>query len=238
MNQKLLIVDEDIGWASELKQFFEQQHFDVTIATSAEEGKEKFMTEYPCMIILELALPKMSGEEFCIWVRQHQTADVSIMMVSKKHAIQDKINGLTIGADDYLTKPVHIEELHAHMQAVLRRSGLFCQKVIYEGLCIKPRKGVVLLNGQTVQLTKLEFALLYLFMNHPNQILTRADLIHHLYPNMEKEILDRTIDAHIKNLRLKVEDNPKKPTRIITVRGIGYKFSSTNTNNKEGYLES
>ncbi|MEK4630133.1 MAG: response regulator transcription factor [Solibacillus sp.] len=224
MNQNLLIIDDDLEWASKLKAFLEQHNFDVFIASSAEEGKLKYDTEYPCMIILELALPKMSGEDFCKWVRKQQAPDVSIIVVSIKQLVTDKINALTLGADDYLTKPVEFEELLAHIQAVLRRTGLFCQKIIYEGLCIKPRKAEVLLNGRVIHLTKHEFMLLYFFMDHPNQIIVREDLLQHLYPNLEKDILDRTIDAHIKKLRLKIEDNPKKPTRIVTVRGIGYKF--------------
>ncbi|TGN29995.1 response regulator transcription factor [Lysinibacillus sp. S2017] len=123
MNQKLLIVDADVQWATTLKNFLEQHHFDVTIARSAEEGKKRFVSDYPCMIILELILPQMSGEDFCKWVRQQQTTDVSIIMVSQKHAVEDKIHGLTIGADDYLTKPVDLHELLAHMQAVgIKRS--------------------------------------------------------------------------------------------------------------------
>lgn len=226
MRGKLLIVDSDLGWANALKQYLENHNFDVTVASSAEEGKSIFVSEYPCMIILELALPNMSGENFCSWVRQQHHTDISIIVVSKKHLVKDKIHALTIGADDYLTKPVIMEELLAHIHAVLRRTGLFCQKITYEGLCIMPRKGEVLLHGHNIQLTKHEFMLLYYFMDHPNVVISREELVQHLYPNLEKDILDRTIDAHIKKLRLKIEDNPKKPTRIVTIRGSGYKFTA------------
>lgn len=223
MKQKILIIDEDLTLATKLKQFLAPQ-FDVFVATSAEEGQVKFSTEYPCLIILELALPTMSGEDFCSWVRQQQTADVSIIVVSNKQLVSDKVLALTLGADDYLTKPVNFDELLAHIHAVLRRTGLFCQKIIYDGLCMKPRTGEVLLNGQAIGLTKHEFMLLYLLMSHPNQIITREDLLLHLYPNLEKEILERSIDAHIKKLRAKIEENPKKPQRLLTVRAVGYKF--------------
>lgn len=224
MREKLLIIDAETEWATTLKNYLESHNFDVIVGSSAEEGQSIFLAEYPCMIILELALPNMSGENFCSWVRQQHHADISIIVVSEKQLVKDKIHALTIGADDYLTKPVIMEELLAHIHAVLRRTGLFCQKIAYQGLCIMPRKGDVLLNGQHIQLTKHEFMLLYYFMDHPNVVISREELVQHLYPNLEKEILDRTIDAHIKKLRLKIEDNPKKPTRIVTIRGSGYKF--------------
>lgn len=224
MNQKIMIVDKDPTFAQNLQNFLIEQDFDVILAASAEEAQLKFLIEYPCMVLLELELPQMSGEAFCQWVREQDAQEVSIIMVTHKHLVEDKINGLKIGADDYLVKPVHFEELLAHMEAVLRRTGLFCQKIIHNGLCIKPRKNEVLLNGEHVHLTKHEFLLLYYFMEKPSQLITREDLITFLYPNVEKEILDRTIDAHIKKLRKKIELDSKNPERIITMRGLGYKF--------------
>src|SRR5690554_3823786 len=169
-------------------------------------------------------LPKLSGEEFCTWVRIQERNEVSIIMLSAKSRIEDKINGLKIGADDYIVKPFEPEELLAHIEAVLRRTGQFCQKITYDGLCIKPRKGEVLLLDQEVKLTKHEFTLLYYFMENPNTVISRESLLNQLYPYADKLILDRTIDAHIKKLRKKIEENPAVPKRIITVRGMGYKF--------------
>ncbi|MGN7478154.1 response regulator transcription factor [Solibacillus silvestris] len=224
MEQQVLIVDPDIAWACILKDFLNEHGFVVTTALTAEQAMDIFHRTYPCMVILELNLPNGSGEMLCEWIRANQTADLSIIMVTEKSHVEDKINGLTIGADDYLTKPVHLEELLAHMNAVLRRTGLFCQKIIHNGLCMKPRKGEVLLNGSPVQLTKHEFMLLYYLMDHPNQIISREALVEQLYPNVEKDILDRTIDAHIKKLRAKIESDRRNPRRIVTVRGEGYKF--------------
>ncbi|WP_431026869.1 response regulator transcription factor [Lysinibacillus sp. LZ02] len=224
MNQKVLIVEDDRLFATILKDAVEQAGYEVTLAYSAEEAIEKFKANYPCMILLDLILPGMSGEAFCQWVRQQNTQDVSIIMISSKLLVEDKINGLKIGADAYLTKPIDINELLAHMEAVIRRTGLFCQKLIRDGLCIKPRKGEVFLYGKPVKLTKHEFLLLYYFMDHPNVIVSREDLVRHLYPNIEREILDRTIDAHIKKLREKIEEDRHNPKRIVTIRGLGYKF--------------
>lgn len=107
---------------------------------------------------------------------------------------------------------------------MLRRTGQFCQKITYNGLCIKPRKGEVLLYDQEIKLTKHEFNLLYYFMENPNMVITRESLMNQLYPYADKLVLDRTIDAHIKKLRKKIEENPASPKRIVTVRGMGYKF--------------
>ncbi|MEK4700114.1 response regulator transcription factor [Solibacillus sp. FSL R7-0668] len=224
MQQQILLVDPDKQWTDTLAAFLCDNNFTVMVTTSAEQAMDVFHQTYPCMVIMELNLPNGSGEMLCEWIRANQTADVSIVMVTEKNHVADKINGLTIGADDYLTKPVHLEELLAHMHAVLRRTGLFCQKIIHNGLCMKPRKGEVLLNGEVVKLTKHEFMLLYFFMDHPNQVISRASLIEQLYPNTEKDIFDRTIDAHIKKLRAKIEVDRKQPKRIVTVRGEGYKY--------------
>ncbi|WP_148434774.1 response regulator transcription factor [Gracilibacillus massiliensis] len=198
--------------------------YEVKEAEDGESAKEAFLTYHPCLIILDLMLPKMSGEEFCTWVREQERNEVSIIMLSAKVRTADKINGLKLGADDYLTKPFDADELVAHVEAVLRRTGHFCQKLTYDGLCIKPRKGEVILYDNQVHLTKYEFNLLYFLMENPNIVLSREQLIDQLYPNADKTILDRTIDAHIKKLREKIEDNPATPVRIQTVRGMGYKF--------------
>lgn len=224
MNQKILVVDDDALFSKVLSDKLTEANYDVTVVATAEEAMENYLNDYPCMILLDLVLPRMSGEQFCKWVRDQNRQDVSIIAISSKMLVEDKINVLKLGADDYLTKPIRFDELLAHMEAVLRRTGLFCQKIIHNGLCIKPRKGTVLLNGKLIELTKHEFLLLYYFMENPNIILTRDDLMNHLYPYVEKEILDRTIDAHIKKLRKKIEEDTKDPKRILTVRGLGYKY--------------
>lgn len=224
MKQTILVVEDDKMIRDLISIYLKKSGYDVVEAVDGEEAKEVFLSKHPCLIILDLMLPKLSGEEFCTWVREQERNEVSIIMLSAKSRIEDKINGLKIGADDYIVKPFEPEELLAHIEAVLRRTGQFCQKITYDGLCIKPRKGEVLLLDQEVKITKHEFNLLYYFMENPNTVISRESLLNQLYPYADKLILDRTIDAHIKKLRKKIEENPAVPKRIITVRGMGYKF--------------
>lgn len=224
MKQTILVVEDDKMIRDLISIYLKKSGYDVVEAVDGEEAKEVFLSKHPCLIILDLMLPKLSGEEFCTWVREQERNEVSIIMLSAKSRIEDKINGLKIGADDYIVKPFEPEELLAHIEAVLRRTGQFCQKITYDGLCIKPRKGEVLLLDQEVKLTNHEFNLLYYFMENPNTVISRESLLNQLYPYADKLILDRTIDAHIKKLRKKIEENPAVPKRIITVRGMGYKF--------------
>lgn len=224
MKQTVLVVEDDPMIRNLVKIYLEKDGYDVVEAADGQEAKESFLMHHPCLIILDLMLPKVSGEEVCKWVKERSANDVSIIMLSAKTKIEEKINGLKIGADSYLTKPFDPGELLAQVEAVMRRTGQFCQRISYDGLCIKPRKGEVLLFDEELHLTKHEFNLLYYFMENPNIVLSREDLIDKLYPNVDKTVLDRTIDAHIKKLRSKIEVTPSLPKRIQTVRGMGYKF--------------
>ena len=226
MKQTILVVEDDNMIRNLVSHYLKKEGYEVVEAADGEKAKEVFLTYHPCLIVLDLMRPKLSGEEFCHWVREQERNEVSIIMLSAKARTEDRINGLKIGADDYITKPFEPDELVAHVEAVLRRTGQFCQKIAYGGLCIKPRKGEALLYDTLLHLTKHEFNLLYHFMENPNVVLSREDLINQLYPYADKVVLDRTIDAHIKKLREKIEDNPKSPKRICTVRGMGYKFVS------------
>lgn len=222
--QTILVVEDDPLIRNLVKTYLQKNHYDVVEAEDGERAKEAFLLHHPCVIILDLMLPKLSGEEFCQWVREQENYEVAIIMLTAKVQTIDKIAGLKMGADSYVTKPFDPEELIAHVEAVLRRTGQFCQKIVYDGLCIMPRRGEVLLYDQSIHLTKHEFNLLYFFMQHPNTVFSREQLVNEMYPFDEQSVLDRTIDAHIKKLREKVEENPSQPKRIQTVRGMGYKF--------------
>jgi DNA-binding response OmpR family regulator len=224
MKQLVLVVEDDDMIRDLIKIYLEKEGYEVVIATDGEEAKQQFTKHSPCLVILDLMLPKISGEEVCTWIRDQERNEVSIIMVSAKTSSDQKITGLRMGADDYVTKPFSPNELVARIEAVLRRGGQFCQKISHQGLVIKPRKGEVSLNGEMVSLTKYEFNLLYHFMENPNVVLSREQLVKQIHPHDETDILDRTIDAHIKKLREKIEDEPKRPKRIVTIRGMGYQF--------------
>ncbi|KGX84963.1 response regulator transcription factor [Pontibacillus litoralis] len=224
MQQTILVVEDDSMIRELIAIYLRKANYAVFEAEDGEQAKQAILEHHPCLVILDLMLPKLSGEEVCRWVREQQRNEVSIIMLSAKVQTEDKIAGLRMGADDYMTKPFHPEELIAHVEAVLRRTGQYCQKIAYNGLCMKPRKGEVLLYNQPIHLTKYEFNLLYHFMENPNTVLSREQLIKQIYPHAEQTILDRTIDAHIKKLREKIEEDTSSPKRIKTVRGMGYKF--------------
>lgn len=224
MNQTILVVEDDQLTRQLISDHLTEAGFQVVEAADGEEAKDVFLEEHPCLIILDLVLPKLSGEELFQWIRKQERNEVSIIILSAKASTQDRINGLRMGADDYMAKPFDPEELVAHVEAVLRRTGQYCQKLIHNGLCIKPRKGEVLLYDRQLKLTKHEFNLLFYLMENPNVVFSREDLINQLYPFADQEIMDRTIDAHIKKLRRKIEENPSNPKRIQTVRGMGYIF--------------
>ena len=144
-------------------------------------------------------------------------------MLSAKVDEEERIKGLMMGADDYVTKPFSPAELVARVETVLRRTGNRCSKITYRGLTIKPLRGEVHYFGAPIQLTQHEFKLLYFFMRHPNQILSREQIIDELYPNHERIVTERTIDVHVGKLREKLKINATYEL-IETVRGMGYRF--------------
>src|SRR5690625_2296267 len=132
MDQTILVVEDDKMIRELIRIYLTKAGYEVVEAADGETAKEVFLTKHPCLIVLDLMLPKLSGEEFCSWVRAQQRNEVSIVMLSAKSRTEDRINGLKIGADDYLVKPFEPEVLLAHIEAVLRRTGQFCQKITHD----------------------------------------------------------------------------------------------------------
>ena len=188
---------------------------------------EVFDDEEIHLIVLDLMLPKLSGEKVCSSIRAK--SDVPIIMLTAKVDEDDKIEGLSIGADDYVTKPFSPRELVSRIKSLLRRSYRdskpLAEKMTFNNgdLEIDMKKMLVLKKGQNVHLTTNEFKVLMTLLTHPGQIFSREQLIQSSF-GYEYDGFDRTIDTYIKNIRQKIEDDPKKPTYIITVYGIGYKF--------------
>ncbi|TMI88398.1 MAG: response regulator transcription factor, partial [Bacillati bacterium ANGP1] len=177
----------------------------------------------PDLVILDLMLPKLDGREVCRRIRE--TARTPIIMLTARDEESDKLVGLELGADDYITKPFSPREVLARVRAVLRRGSREMPEMVRAGdLVIDLRAHEVSLQGRRVDLTPTEFRLLEILAGHPNQVFTRMQLIDRVQGHAF-EGYERTVDAHIKNLRGKVEPNAKAPRYILTVYGVGYKFS-------------
>ncbi|WP_134704398.1 response regulator transcription factor [Ammoniphilus sp. YIM 78166] len=228
MNTKgksILIVEDDYKIRQLVKLYLEKEGYEVFEAGDGEEALTSFNSFDPCFVILDLMLPKMSGEDVCQILRADLKAEVPLIMLTAKVDEEERIKGLKMGADDYVTKPFSPAELVARVESVLRRTGHRCSKITFRGLTVKPLRGEVHYRGETIQLTKHEFKLLYFFMRHPNQILSREQIIEELYPNHEKMVTERTIDVHVGKLREKLKFDGTQEL-IETVRGMGYRFAA------------
>jgi DNA-binding response OmpR family regulator len=223
----ILIVEDDRKTASILSLYLQKEGFDTMEAHNGLDAIALFKKRAPDFILLDLMIPKLDGIEVCKKIRQE--SDVPIMMVTAKVEEVDKLVGLSIGADDYVVKPFSPREVVARVKVILRR---FRRKetgptkaISFQGLFLDPERHEANLNGNDLKLTHLEFKLLATFMTAPGRVFSREALLDEIYPRGEINVLDRTIDVHVKNLRQKVETNPSRPRYIKTVRGIGYQFA-------------
>lgn len=222
--KSILIVDNDTDIRCYMKRELELAGFQVLEAVNSSEAKEIFLTYDPCFVIIEALLDDLNGFGLCSWIRTKQKSEIPIMFVTKLVNDEDKIRGLMIGADDYLNKPFNSKELIARIETVLRRTAHRCNKITYRGITLKPLRGEIKFNGNPISLTLHEFKLLYFLMRHPNQILSRAQILEELYPNDNKLVSERTVDVHISKLREKLDNHLYEHDLIETIRGIGYRF--------------
>ncbi len=228
MEQKtILVVDDEIKIILVLKAYLEKDGFKVLTARDGQEALEKAHQENPDLILLDLMLPIVSGEEVCRRLRQEST--VPIIMLTAKVQPEKRVEGLGLGADDYVIKPFSPPEVLARIKAVLRRvnndEGKLADILYFSGekLIIDTLRHQVKYNSQTVRLTPTEYKLLSLLARNPGRIYSRELLIE-LIHGYDYDVFDRTIDVHIKNLRQKLALNPTKPPCIHTVYGVGYRF--------------
>jgi DNA-binding response OmpR family regulator len=223
IGKSVLIVEDDPKIRNLVKIYLKKDGYEVTEAVNGIEAKEKIEDLDPCILILDLMLPGISGEEICRWVREDLKSMMPIIMLTAKASEKDRIKGFHLGADDYVVKPFSPAELMVRIEAVLRRTASRCGKLSFTGFTIKPAKGESWIDGEQLELTHFEFKLLHTFMQHPNQVLSREQILTYIYENNEKAVTDRTIDVHIRNLRGKIKEKTPKDY-IQTVRGMGYKF--------------
>lgn len=226
MSRTILLVDDEVQVLEFMEPFLVKEGFDIITARSGNEALLAVKSKHPSLVILDWMMPGMSGIEVCRELRR--ISRVGIIMVTAKSDETDKIIGLEVGADDYLTKPFSLRELSARIRSVLRRlepgpledNSLTLQ---WKGLTISETKCKVLKRGQEIPLTPKEFKLLLTLASRPGVVYSRLQL---LRSALEDEYMndERTVDAHISHIRKKLEDDPSSPVYIQTVFGFGYRF--------------
>lgn len=222
----LLLIEDDLKIAALIRLYAEPEGFRVVHCTNGEEGLNVAETTAPDMVILDRMLPELEGFEILKKIRQKSA--VPVLFLTARGEEVEKIVGLELGADDYLTKPFSPKELMARLKAIWRRTHPEpvedAQTIVTtNALRLDPSTFTAQIQGKPLKLSLLEFKLLHTLAGHPERIFSREQLMEALY-HTKSLVFDRTIDAHIKNLRKKLKDDPKKPRYIESVFGIGYKF--------------
>jgi two-component system, OmpR family, alkaline phosphatase synthesis response regulator PhoP len=226
--KKILIIEDARNIRMALEDDFRFEGYQVDSAATGPEGLEKAMDLNLDIIILDLMLPELNGLEICKELRRRDIGTPIIMLTAKSQEF-DKVLGLELGADDYVTKPFSPFELHARVKALLRRSEIRNQQTT--GTTIRlgpfeldPSKYLVTKNNKQIQLTTIEFALMKLLMQYAGHVIKRDDILRSVWGE-EVYVTPRTVDTHIANLRKKIEDDPEKSHWITGIRGAGYKFN-------------
>jgi len=225
MNEIILVVDDEPKITKLAQDYLEQGGYEVRIAADGKSALYAARREKPDLIVLDLMLPEMNGLDVCRTLRRE--SDVPIIILTAQSDEADRLIGLELGADDYITKPFSPRELVARVRATLRRvqGTVYTPGVIRAGgLEIDIQGHRVTLEKKAIHLTRFEFTLLETLAKHPGQAFTREQLLDKLHGVAIKGY-DRSLDAHIKNLRRKIEPDPSKPNYILTVYGIGYRFN-------------
>lgn len=226
VNKKVLIVDDDLSVQEVTRAYLERDGYLVYVAGTAGEGLALAERVKPGLIVLDLMLPDQSGEDFCREIRAR--SDVPILMLTAKASEDERVSGLAIGADDYLTKPFSPRELVGRVRAILRRTQPempLVEVLSFDdgALEIDTVQHLVRREGEVVDLTPNEYKLLQTLARYPGRVYSRFELINHVQ-GYDYEGYERTIDAHVKNLRKKIEGDPKHPRYIETVFGAGYRL--------------
>jgi DNA-binding response OmpR family regulator len=224
--QKILIIEDEKKISEIVKAYLEKAGFMVTLAENGEDGLKALKKNHD-LIILDLMLPDIQGEELCTIIRE--SSDVPLIILTAKSGEEDRIRGLGLGADDYVIKPFSPGELVARVKAHLRRVIKIRRKIFSfsRGLLkIDIENHEAFRDGSLITLTPTEFKILVSLAENPGRVLSREQLVN-IVLGYDFEGYDRTIDAHVKNLRHKVEKDSKTPEFILTVYGIGYKFIGT-----------
>lgn len=235
----ILIIEDDPSLAELISEYLSMNYYQVYHAPTATDGLNILNSPNKSvdLIILDLMLPDMDGIQVCQKVRQHKDSWLShtpIIMLTAKGDTTDCVLGLEMGADDYLSKPFEPRELLARIRSVLRRHDLSSlphkdDNLTFGRLKVYPDSHEVTIDDEPVRLTTHQFQLLHYFATHSGKVLSREQLWHAMPNDDSSDNIDRAIDVHISRLRALIEDNPRQPKRIITVRGVGYQFATDQT---------
>lgn len=223
----ILVVDDEVKLAEVVASYLKNAGYGVLLAYTGVEALQHFNGDAPDLVVLDLMLPDIGGEDVCRLIRQK--SDVPIVMLTARADEESLLKGLEIGADDYVVKPFSPRQLVARIAAVLRRSAERLPKEKTEWwfgggrLRIRTDRCEVTLDGNPVSLTPNEFRILHVLSMHPNKVFTREELIT-LALGDDFDGSDRTIDVHVRNIRMKIEDDPKSPHWVLTAFGLGYRF--------------
>ncbi|MFL6192621.1 MAG: response regulator transcription factor [Thermoanaerobaculia bacterium] len=224
---RVLIVEDDEAMSVALRDGFQYEGYSVTVAKDGEAGLQLATSEGADLILLDVMLPKMTGLDICKHLRG-TGSEVPIIMLTARGQEIDKVLGLKLGADDYITKPFGFMELLARAEAVLRRSRgpatAAADVYRFGGLCIDFKRHEARKDGQPIDLSPREFQLLAYFIEHRGEVVTREKLLDTVW-DYNAIPFTRTVDMHIAKLRKKIEDNPSDPRHIVTVHRLGYKFT-------------
>jgi len=221
---RVLVVDDELKIARLVRDYLSEAGFDVSMASSGPAALAEFRSDRPDLVVLDLGLPGLDGYEVTRSIRADST--VPIIMLTARSEETDRVVGLELGADDYVVKPFSPRELVARIKAVLRRTGgaVASEVVRAADLTINVPNRTVERAGERVELTASEFELLRKLASHPGRVFTRGQLLEALR-GVSFESDQRAVDAHVKNLRRKLEPDPRNPVYVITVYGVGYKFA-------------
>lgn len=235
MRSYILIIDDDIDVIGTLTRLLERQNYEVTGVTSGEAGLDMIRNRLPDLLILDIIMPEMSGLDVCRKLRSDDTYNwMPILFLSARNSTDDIVEGLDLGADDYITKPFEITELNARLRSLLRRAqreNPNARTVITLGeLSINSTTHEVITPKKTTQLTATEHRLLRFFMEHPEEALSPSVLLQEVWSYPSDAGDPDLVRAHVRNLRNKIETNPKSPQYLRTIHGVGYIMTNAGTN--------
>ena len=223
---RILIVEDEAALADTVRYNLEREGFAVAVASDGRRALDRFRTDDPSLVILDLMLPELSGLDVCRQIRQ--ISNVPIIMVTAKDSEADKVSGLELGADDYVTKPFSVRELVSRVRAHLRRedmTGGSPASATFTGgpVELDPIRHEVRIKGELTAIPPKEFALLEMLLRLKGRLLTRDHLIAEVWGG-DYFGDTKTLDVHVKRLRQKIEEDPHRPAHLVTVRGLGYRF--------------